>query len=427
MFKKFTPEDWQVSNQTVNTNAEHQRDLSNEVRQRSYSLRNQTSNKTNWEQYNTENALKSRMKVVINCKDHVNLKLEHTENEIKALVSVTEKVENAFEEKNYPLELVLKCLDMREERTSIDLVHDRVNVELLKEIEIIEALKAKLYEKSSLSYGKLVVLQECRNQLELDLIDKCQAIQVDQNTVDLKDDTKHLTLKDHYSLHREGVTIDSWEAFSSYNIIRADEEIKNSSTLIDSIEQTIQQSTNDLQAQIRLTNYSFRKRIHEIQQAINDLDWQKEKTEQEIQDIIKEINNLKVSTSDKNVPLIIVQSRLDNRRQRPNVELCKDVGQHQLTKEGKDIVHTIQALNNKLSIAENTMSQLNRSLERIIENLSVKNNSLQIEKQCMQIRTNREYLKTPNDINSNMINNNIPFTNEDPNVDNIVIRNGYIN
>ncbi|KAI6653829.1 hypothetical protein LOD99_3332 [Oopsacas minuta] len=87
---------------------------------------------------------------------------------------------------------------------------------------------------------------------------------------------------------------------------------------------------------------------------------------------------------------MIVQTRLDTRRNRPNVELCKDGGEYQLASEGKEIVGSIQALNEKLAIANKAQEELYRTLARVEEDLSIKNYSLQIDRHCLSLRTEKK-------------------------------------
>lgn len=122
---------------------------------------------------------------------------------------------------------------------------------------------------------------------------------------------------------------------------------------------------------------------------MRELEWQKNKTENEISDIKSEIENLGSACNQKNIPLMIVQTRLDTRRNRPNVELCKDAGEYQLATEGKEIVGSIQALNEKLSVANKTLEELFRTLSRVEEDLSIKNYSLQIDTHCLSLRTGK--------------------------------------
>jgi len=82
----------------------------------------------------------------------------------------------------------------------------------------------------------------------------------------------------------------------------------------------------------------------------------------------------------------VVQTRLENRTYRPNVELCRDQPQYQMCHEVAEISGSIRALNEKLREAENALQALRSNLERINEDLAIKNNSLALENRSMEVR-----------------------------------------
>ena len=133
---KFAPNDWKFSNQVMTMNAEKQRSVSNEVRQASHALRNETDARTKWEQQNTDKALKLRMSDVTAWKDRVELTLSRTDAEINALGELKERAQLAYEQDLTPLNMVAQCQELRERRVSIDLVRDFVEAELNKEREV---------------------------------------------------------------------------------------------------------------------------------------------------------------------------------------------------------------------------------------------------------------------------------------------------
>ena len=133
---KFAPNDWKYSNQVMSLNAERQRSVSNDVRQTSHALRNETEAKTKWEQENTDKALKLRMNDVTAWRDKVELTLSRTDVEISALSELKETARQAYESDLVPLNMVTQCLELRERRVSIDLVRDFVEAELNKEREV---------------------------------------------------------------------------------------------------------------------------------------------------------------------------------------------------------------------------------------------------------------------------------------------------
>ena len=70
-------------------------------------------------------------------------------------------------------------------------------------------------------------------------------------------------------------TAQQGEDYSRYNVDRAQAEMKGSRTLRETIHHTQNQAKNDLEAQRDATEYAFRKRMHDFERAIDELDWQK--------------------------------------------------------------------------------------------------------------------------------------------------------
>lgn len=75
-------------------------------------------------------------------------------------------------------------------------------------------------------------------------------------------------------------------------------------------------------------------------------------TEAEIREVEEEIGGLERSLAEKLPPMMVVQTRLENRTFRPNVELCRDDPQYGMVKEVAEIAESQQALREKLAVAE---------------------------------------------------------------------------
>lgn len=72
------------------------------------------------------------------------------------------------------------------------------------------------------------------------------------------------------------VTPQTWEDFSRYNKDRADTEMRASQRLREAIHSTVAQTDNDLEAQRQATEFALRKRIHEMERAKDEDEWQKQ-------------------------------------------------------------------------------------------------------------------------------------------------------
>lgn len=66
-----------------------------------------------------------------------------------------ESAEQNLQAKNLPLDVAIECLTLRESRRDIDVVKDPVEEELLKEVEVIEATKKALQERTNQAFQQL--------------------------------------------------------------------------------------------------------------------------------------------------------------------------------------------------------------------------------------------------------------------------------
>lgn len=78
-----------------------------------------------------------------------------------------------------------------------------------------------------------------------------------------------------FSAFSSSVTPQQWIAFSKYNKDRSDAEMEASKRLREATQQLIAQSDSDIESQKNATEFAMRKRIHESEQARDELEWQK--------------------------------------------------------------------------------------------------------------------------------------------------------
>lgn len=108
---------------------------------------------------------------------------------------------------------------------------------------------------------------------------------------------------------------------------------------------------------------------------------------QEIAAMEANIAALKKAIADKEAPMKVAQTRLENRTFRPNVELCRDRVQYRLIDEVIEIDVNVDRLHEKLADAEASLKGLIRKQLSLEEDIEVKANSLFIDRdQCMELR-----------------------------------------
>lgn len=383
----FAPSDWHTNNHLLATNAERLRDNSHLNREDAKYLRNETYNKTEWGTHDNTTRLSNRIDDIEKWRETIEKTLADTDEEIAKLEVDKDLAERALEAKALPLDVASECLTLRDGRRQIDVVDDEASSQLTKEVNVIEGIKDALQAKVSQAFEQLCLLREARQQLAADLRDKTEAKGIDTYCKELSINSPDICLQPNPTRTPKGsVTPQTWEDFSRYNKQRADAEMRSSQRLREAIHSTINQTDNDLEAQRQATEFALRKRIHEMERAKDEDEWQKQNTEEEIAKQEQNIRDLEKAIKDKENPLKLAMTRLENRTYRPNVELCRDNAQYGLVGEVNDIQDSIKALQKKLQDAHNNRDALEKQLYRINQDLTLKKNSLDLDNKCMYTR-----------------------------------------
>lgn len=384
---RYAPSDWFTTNYTISTNSERQQSASFQTRQEAHRLRNETDNKTKWDQYDNNTRLADRIDDIRKWKEILERTLGQLDREIGDLSEAKEEAENALEAKNLPLSVATECLTLRDGRQGIDLVEDEVSAQLKNEVTVIEGAKRDLQQRIDESFEQICLLQEARQQVVADLHDKNIALGIDIDQYNLTEQSPNISFKpDPCRVPNGSVTPQNWEDFSRYNKERADAEMKASTTLREAIHHTLTKTENDLEAQKAATEYAYRKRIHETEQAKDELEWQKANLEDEIAKQEAAIRALEESIRAKNPPQKLAETRLENRTYRPNVELCRDAPQYGLVDEVQQLKTTRLALQEKLRQAKHILDGLEKNLNNVNEQIANKTNSLMLDNRCMDVR-----------------------------------------
>lgn len=197
--------------------------------------------------------------------------------------------------------------------------------ELLKEVEVIEATKKVLQEKISQAFQHLCLLQEIRQQLNSDHRDKMETLEIDRGCLSLNLTSPNISLKVNPTrIPKDSTTLQQWDEFTRFNKNRAEAEMKASIELREAIALAIAQTNNELDAQRVATEFTFRKRLREMESFYSELKWQEKNTLEEIAELQGDIRRLEEDLRRKMMNLKLAHTRLESRTYRSNVELCRD-------------------------------------------------------------------------------------------------------
>ncbi|XP_073755617.1 tektin-5 isoform X3 [Callorhinus ursinus] len=224
--------------------------------------------------------------------------------------------------------VALECLYHREKRIGIDLVHDNVEKNLIREVDLLKCCQEQMRKLAQRIDIQMRDNRDAQHALERDLEDKTSAQFIDEKCFNLRNTSDCISF--FHGMEKVDGTIsvpESWAKFSNDNIRHSQNMRANSIRLCEEAENLFEALSDQMWKQFTHTNLAFSARISEVTDAKNKLQTQLAKTLQEIFQAENTIMLLERSIMAKECPLKVAQTRLECRTRRPNVELCRDIPQ----------------------------------------------------------------------------------------------------
>lgn len=131
---KYTPQQWRTSNVLNVSSGEKERATAERLRDDCARLRTETALLTHRTQTDVNKKLEYRIHDITYWKTELEKQHAETVVEIKALQAFIGRLEKALAATEKPLNVSKQCLDYRERRVKIDLVHDNVETHISKVI-----------------------------------------------------------------------------------------------------------------------------------------------------------------------------------------------------------------------------------------------------------------------------------------------------
>ncbi|XP_078257945.1 tektin-3 isoform X2 [Rhinoraja longicauda] len=387
---RYTPQDWYESNQYYYKESESSRHFADRLRVDTARLLQYKDNVTKKTQFESNKNLGERVNDIMFWKSELDHEAEQMSGESNTLVHIKKRLERSLMETEGPLQMAQECLYQREKRMGIDLVHDDVERQLIKEVDCIKSCQERMRRHLDWAKAQLESNRGAQHELERDINDKNVAYRIDGRCHQLRNTSDGIGY--YRGADRMDATIsipETWAKFTDNNILRSQNERVTSAKVRDDIENLLNLTSSEMWNQFNTLNTSLTNRISETSDAKNKLQIHLAKTLQTIFQTELTIEHIKRAIRDKEGPLKVAQTRLDERTRRPNVELCRDPVQIHLVNEVRELDTTIQTLQQRLKDAEDTLQMLVQTKSALEYDLSVKANSLFIDQEkCMGMRKN---------------------------------------
>ncbi|PVD34836.1 hypothetical protein C0Q70_06115 [Pomacea canaliculata] len=385
---KYNPSEWHEGNYSKYYQSFVDRDNAERVRHESKRTRNETEATTNNTQADVTKKLAERCKDIQFWKNELEREIRDVIDETALLLDLKKRLENALRTTEIPLHIATDNLNCRQRRQGLDLVQDDVEISLLKEVEIINNVQDLLRNCIAQAEKQIRLNRDAKQILEMDWSDKKEALEIDTASGTLRNHHTNKQFHDGAAKFEEiQSTPETWAQYTHDNIARAEHERMASIQLRTLIENVFEDTSRDMREQCDTVNVNFQKRLVEMEDAKNKLEENLKKVCGEIAQQEKNIDDLKAAIRAKEDPMKVAQTRLYNRTYRPNVDLCRDPAQYALVAEVNEICQSIDALKNRLNLAENSLKDLQDNRMSLEKEISIKKNSIFIDRdKCVALR-----------------------------------------
>uniref|UniRef100_A0A8C3YLW7 Tektin n=1 Tax=Catagonus wagneri TaxID=51154 RepID=A0A8C3YLW7_9CETA len=388
LFCRYSPLDWDQFNRLQVRGAEASRLWAGRLTGDSMRLMQDKDQLTRQMQEGTCRNLGQRLSDIGFWKSELSYELERLLNENHSLDSIKRRLECAAQELNCPLQVALECLYQREKRIGIDLVHDDVEKNLIREVDLLKCCQEQMRKLAQRIDLQMRDNRDAQHALERDLEDKNSAEFIDEKCLNLRNTSDCISF--FHGVEKIDGTIsvpETWAKFSNDNIRHSQNMRANSIRLQEEAQNLFDVLSDQMWKQFTNTNLAFNARIAEVTDIKNKLQTQLAKTLQEIFQTENTVMLLERSIMAKEAPLKVAQTRLECRTRRPSVELCRDIPQFKLVNEVFTIDDTLQTLKLRLRETRDTLQLLVMTKCRLEHELAVKANTLCIDKEkCMGLR-----------------------------------------
>lgn len=386
---KYNPPEWHETNYSKYYQSFVDRDNAERIRHESKRTASETEAITNKTQTEVTKKLGERIQDINFWKFELEREIQDVISETDLLLSQKKRLENALRATEIPLHIATDNLNCRQRRQGVDLVQDNVELGLLKEVEIINNVQDLLKKTIDQSDKQIKLNRNAKQNLEMDWSDKKEALEIDSKSGALRNEH---TDKQFYSgaakFEEIQSTPESWAQFTHDNIVRAEHERMASIQLRQLIDNILSDTSRDMREQCDTVDVCFQKRLEEMEDAKSKMEENLRKMCDEICQMEKNIDMLKKAIRDKENPMKVSQTRLNNRTYRPGVELCRDPVQYKLVGEVNEIAQSIDALTEQLNNAENSRKDLQDNRMALEKEIACKKNSIFIDRdKCVSVRT----------------------------------------
>ncbi|XP_016842708.1 tektin-2 [Nasonia vitripennis] len=409
--------DWHAQQWELHQSANKKESESFDLRYAAKSLISETNIKTEWNNHMNNHRLSDRITELTRWHRIFDAVLDRLKNEIDLLVEERADTEKELELLDHPLRITIRCIAKRNNRTGSEITYDEGDIELKRELDLIEEMKKMMTNHIQIAWDKLNRLEDIKSKVIHELRDKSEAIKIDRENYDLSRTFPNFTYKPYaLDIAENSVSYENWLEHTQHLKQLAENELSDTYTLRETMHVGKEKSKHEIEFQQDATNYALRRRAFVSTKARNEVEWQKLKLQKEMDTLRKQLTDLENALRAKTDDVKCAETRLENRTYRPGFELCQDEPEFGLKDELQKLQQTKEDLATKIDCAKSTLKDLDKLLERVNDDLNNKKHALTTDIMCLDMRSTliiRDGSRVQNETDRNIIltdiNNELPY------------------
>ncbi|BHF69065.1 Tekt4p [Sparganum proliferum] len=315
----------------------------------------------------TERELEVEIKEII----EANSKLIATGLTLEKALQATEPSEN----------ISIDNINIRNRRRSEENVNDEVQHALIKELDIIAKSQNLLKRSISQVRDQLRRNRTAKENLELVVSNKLQAIPLDTAAGILKNQSTNKQFFPAVASLQEHVSSPAERSQEAHDAILAAEYERMASDQLDQLcRNIVHDVAEDMEQQADKVTNCILRNVDVLEAAEVQLKSKLNEVLTEMKQQQENIDKLHIAIRAKDDPVKVVQTRLHLRRQRCGMDCCEDIPHTKLVSEIKGLADTMDGLLQNLQEAEERMAKLEKCQMKLEQEICLKQDSIRVDK-----------------------------------------------
>lgn len=342
------------------------------------------------QQLDNERRLKQKARDIFRWKVEVERACKAITEEVEKLEIDRQRLKGASRVLMLPESITKECLELRCNRFQPDLVSDLAEQELLKEMKLVNEVRATLKNTLDNIEEQMAINKAAKHRIEYDWCDKTMAYNTESENLSLS--TKSNTLMFRPGATRFGdytAPLEYWEYFCRENVQNCEAARQKSEDLRGSLDAILVNNGRKLRNQADRTDMALAETVAIQSELCTKLEELLRTDLQKIADMEALIEDLQQSIKKMDAAMKLAQTRLDNRNNwRPHGESVRDQPHVGLIEEVKKIHETVTSLLGQLRYAESVRGQLLKKRIELEREIASKRMTLNIDRErCGMIRS----------------------------------------